>query len=242
MNYARAKLDELKAEAQRRGIAFDDEVKRDALITLLRQVTAPGEEELDGMSHADLVALGNERGVKWPVDPANLSVDGLLEMIENHVEHQVETAQETGNGELIAKLDQLLDLLTEEKGLKRGDDVSSGFINPDKLSSYPKVWVLIQGRPEPGGDLPITVGFNGKQWMIPRDVAVEIPEPLIGILMDAKQVTFHQAGKADPNTGAVPYVKRTALRHGVLIGETARNFQRMVPQVTEEVVHHQVIR
>lgn len=241
MNYARASRDELIAEAQKKGLQFEIDIKRDQLIKMLRSVAQQGEEELDGLSHAELVAKGNEIGVHWRVDPQMLTVDGLLDMIDGHADALHERAAEDPavlrrDPDLMTKLDHLMDLMLAERELKTGEKVD-GWVSPDRLSSGPMVKIIIQSTNDAGGNLAQAVGINGRVWLIPRDIAVDVPVPVLGVLMDAKQESYHQAGKQDPITGAIPYVKRTSQRFGLVSGDMAMDLSRATPKTKEEMVY-----
>lgn len=246
MNYARASREELIAEAQAKSLQFEPDIKRDRLIAMLRATTKPGEEELDGLSHADLVAKGNEIGVRWPISTQNLTVDGLIDLIEDHTDELLERAAEDpailrNDPGLMGKIDQLMDLMLAERELKLGE-LPDGWVNPDSLSRGEMVKIIIQSSNDSGGHLAQPVGINGRAWLIPRDIAVEVPVAVLHALMDAKQETYHQAGKQDPLTGAIPYIKRISQRFGLVVGDIAMAMQANKPKQSEELIHSYPLR
>lgn len=104
------------------------------------------------------------------------------------------------NDEIKDMLDALEDDNETEKPVKRTAKKSTVKKTEDdrhpsgkkhKYAKGERATIIIQKEKGEGGDRPVPVGYNGKCFTIPRGVPVDVPAPLVDILMNAEE-TIHE--------------------------------------------------
>lgn len=235
MNLARATKQELMDEAAKRNIAEADAMTRNQLIDALRAAGVNDEAEPEAPAPAapidrpGLIKQGEAVGIRWPMDPQFISDEGLIQLLEQHADGQLEVVDAPDapkvSNDGIAALNALLEKLVEEKDKKDGRQLAADFVTPEQIRNMPREWVLVPASPEPGGDLPIKIGVQGYVMVIPRDVPCEVPVAALSALRDARHTRFEQDGKVNPQTGQVEFRQFSSLRFPFMTGSAAKEFR-----------------
>lgn len=91
--------------------------------------------------------------------------------------------------------DDLLERISEIEGVdyrKQVKDTSAAFDTPEakEVAASPRVKIFIPSNESDSGKAPVFASVNGAAFLIKRDVEVEVPEPIVEVLRNAKQKTY----------------------------------------------------
>lgn len=80
-----------------------------------------------------------------------------------------------------------------------GEDLAAEASELMRQAQETRVRVIFHSTSEPGGNLPIKMGLNGRAYVVKRDSEVELPESVFNAcIRDAVQTIYEP--KIDPNT------------------------------------------
>ena len=154
---------------------------------------------------------------KYPTKPA------LAEWAMEHMSLDFSEDDFTYN-QMIAEIEETMKLITEQEAALDADDPDgepepvdgidrSKYVPAQLISQATRRWIVLAEGSEDTGSLAARVQLNGHVSVVPRNVACNLPEPVIAQMQTRKTEVRERA--VNPDTGREHMVKRLIPRYSI---------------------------